>query len=1117
MATKDIGNLRTRLSWEDEGANKSLEGFRRDLKGLRSEMNAARSKGREYTQSLKGMREQSDILSRRLKTQQERVQELRKRYEESARVKGEDAKQTQDLAAQYNNAVAEMNRTEEQLKRLNSAIREQSSPWTKLGENMTKTGDKLQTVGRSMTDFGKNYSMKVTAPIVAGGTAIFKASMDFESAFAGVRKTVDATEEEFAVLRQGIRDMAKELPASANEIANVAEVAGQLGIKQKDIMKFTRTMVDLGVATNMSSEEAATALARLANITQMPMENIDRLGATVVDLGNNLATTESEIVDMALRLAGAGSQIGLSEAQILAFAGALSSVGIQAEMGGSAFSRVMIEIANASAGGEQAVKAFSDVAGMSAKDFQKAFEEDAALAVIAFIEGLDKMAKEGKNVFGVLEDLGLSEIRVRDTLLRAAGAGDLFRESLELGSKAWKENTALTKEAEERYKTTESQIKIMWNRIKDVAITLGDALVPAVMSAIDAAEPLIKQIESGAKAFAEMDEEQQRTILKLIAIAAAIGPVSVGLGGLTTTIGGVLKVGGGLASMLGKAGGAGLVGRIGLLGAGAATPVGLAVAGVGALTLGIYALSKASQENLEETLKSIEARKEELDSMDELIRQFEELKNKNKLSTDEMLRYMDIMTELKDAKNEETIKKLTDEQQELLKKSGLTNEEMEEFLGLNDQIVEKAPESAKAISEQGNAYAGVLDELKKLNEAERQRLTDDTYTALTSELDKQAKNLEKQAKIQSQIKEKESERETAIKNILEQNGKIQEQDLKIAELRDRIKNATGEERVALSEKLIQAQDEKALLEAARDLHNEQVEKIDNQIGKKKESLAETEKELAAFDNLAAEYEQQILFQAGLTAEKGKGVQKLHEEQKKIDDLRKENEKLHDAGKRSTHEYQKQIEKLNEQQKKIDTAKQKLEEMNTIAGRTIYKDVNVETNPTADAIDEALGASVEKMVNLSIATTKLALSPFSLFGGLGYAKGTDNHPGGPFLAGEEGFELGRLGNRWELLNFGLYDRPRGYEVFTHDESKKILRALNNLPGYATGARDSGEANRVVNQLNNQQAMSDGNATVVRLLKDIVQGIKDGKIIQIDGNTVTRIVNENNAVDNIGRYF
>lgn len=1116
MASKDIGQLRTRLSWEDEGANKSLESFRRDLKGLRSEMNLARSKGREYAQSMKGMREQSDILSRRFKTQQERVRELKKRYDESVKAKGEDANQTRDLAAQYNNAVSEMNRTEDQLNRLNKAIREQSSPWTRLGDKMTSTGEKMQEIGKGMTDFGKSYSMKVTAPIVAAGTAFFKSASEFETAFAGVRKTVDATEDQFAELKQGIRDMAKELPASANEIAGVAEVAGQLGIKRKDILKFTRVMVDLGVATNMSSEEAATALARLANITQMPMKNIDRLGATVVDLGNNLATTESEIVDMSLRLAGAGSQIGLTEDQIVAFAGALSSVGIQAEMGGSAFSRVMIEIANASAMGDKAVKDFADVAGMSAKDFQKAFKDDAALAVIAFVEGLDRMKKEGENVFGVLEDLGLSEIRVRDTLLRAAGAGDLFRESLELGSKAWEENTALTNEAAERYKTTESQLKILWNRVKDVSITLGEALIPAVMDAIDAAEPLIKKIESGAQSFSEMDKEQQATVLSLLGIVSAIGPASVALGGLTSTIGGVLKAGGNVSKMFGKVGGGGLLGKIGLMGPAATTPVGLAIAGVGALAFGIYKLSEASQENLEDTLKSIEARKEEIDSTDKLIQQFEKLKDKNKLSTDEMLRYMDIMTELKDAKNEETIKKLTEEQEKLLKKSGLTNEEMAEFLGLNDQIIEKAPESAKAISEQGNAYAAVLDELKKLNEAERQRLTDDTYMSLTSELDKQAKNLEKQEKLQGQIKDKEAERETALNGILEQNEKIQEQDLIIADLRSRIKNATDEERIALVKKLVQAQDEKLLQEGVRDAHEHTLNRIDKQIGKKQKSLEETQKELKAFDKLADEYEQMILFQAGLTSEKGKGVQKLHEEQRAIDEARKKLEEKKKKQEVSTSEYQRQNEKLDTQQGKIDAAKQKLEEMNTVAGRTIYKDVNVKTSPTAEELNRALGSPVSKAVQVSVSAAKLALSPFQL---LGYADGTPlgGHKGGAFLAGEEGFELGRLGNRWELLNFGLYDRPRGYEVFTHDESKKILRALNNLPGYATGARASGEANRVVNQLNNQQAMSNDNATVVSLLKDIVQGIKDGKIIQIDGNTVTRIVNENNAVDNIGRYF
>src|SRR5690606_645023 len=159
--------------------------------------------------------------------------------------------------------------------------------------------------------------------------------------FTGVIKTVDATDEQMAMLRQGILDMSSELPSSASEIAGVAEAAGQLGIQVDNILGFTRVMSDLGVATNLEANEAATALARLANITGMSQTDFDRLGSTIVALGNNLATTEAEIVAMGLRIAGAGSQIGLTEAQILSFAGAMSSVGIEAEAGGTAISRVM--------------------------------------------------------------------------------------------------------------------------------------------------------------------------------------------------------------------------------------------------------------------------------------------------------------------------------------------------------------------------------------------------------------------------------------------------------------------------------------------------------------------------------------------------------------------------------------------------------------------------------------------------------------------------------------------------------------------------------------------------------------------------------------------------------
>lgn len=406
---------------------------------------------------------------------------------------------------------------------------------------LQSVSDKLSRFGEQAQRVGMGLSVGITAPLTGAGLAVWNFGVGFESAFAGVRKTVDATDEQLATLRQGIRDMAGELPASTTEISAVAEAAGQLGIETDNILEFTRTMVDLGVATNLSGEQAATALARLANITQMPQTEFDNLGATVVDLGNNLATTEAEIVEMGLRIAGAGSQIGLTEAEILGFAGALSSVGIEAQAGGTAISRVMIDMAQTVALGGEKLDQFAAVAGMTADEFATAFKTDAAGAVITFVEGLGQMSSEGENVFGVLDELSLGEIRVRDALLRASGAGDLFRKSIALGSDAWAENTALTKEAEQRYGTVESRLKMLMNRASNVAITLYDKLRPTIVSLLDAGGRLVEWISGLVGRLDELDPAILTAALAFGAILAAAGPVLLLVGTLATALGALLS------------------------------------------------------------------------------------------------------------------------------------------------------------------------------------------------------------------------------------------------------------------------------------------------------------------------------------------------------------------------------------------------------------------------------------------------------------------------------------------------------------------------------------------------------------------------------------------------
>lgn len=377
---------------------------------------------------------------------------------------------------------------------------------------------RLTALGETATTTGKTLTTGLTLPLTTIGGAAVNSAIQFESAFAGVRKTVNGTEEDFAKLEQGIQDMAKTMPQSASDIAGVAEAAGQLGIQTDSILDFTKTMIMLGDATNLSSEEAATQLARFANIVQMSQDNFDRLGSSVVALGNNLATTEAEIVAMGMRLAGAGNQIGLTEAQIMSFAGALSSVGIEAEAGGTAFSQVMIELQSAVENGGETLEDFANVANMTSEQFAKAFKEDAAGAIVAFISGLNDTERLGKSTLGVIESLGMTEIRLRDTLLRAAGAGDLLSQSLEIGTTAWEENNALANEAEQRYATMASRLAMLKNRLNDVAMQVGDILMPYFESFVGVLENLFSWLDT-------LDPKTKEFVVKLGLLAAALGPI----------------------------------------------------------------------------------------------------------------------------------------------------------------------------------------------------------------------------------------------------------------------------------------------------------------------------------------------------------------------------------------------------------------------------------------------------------------------------------------------------------------------------------------------------------------------------------------------------------------
>lgn len=506
--------------------------------------------------------------------------------EETVKKYGANSAEADKVRAAIAKNEAEQIKLEKQLEAVTRQLNIQSSAWTQFGKKCEAASQKWKAFGDKLSSVGKTFSATVTAPVVAMGTAATKAAVDFETAFAGVAKTVDATDEELAQISDDIRQMAKEIPATTTEIAAVAEAAGQLGIATEDVMSFTRVMIDLGNSTNLSADEAASSLAKFANITGMAAEDYDRLGSVIVALGNNFATTESDIVQMSTRLAAAGTVAGLSETEIMALSTAMSSVGIEAEAGGTAMAQTMTAIEKAVASGGDKVSEFARIAGMSADEFAQTWNDRPIDAITAFINGLGDLDEQGESATLVLDELGLSGVRQSNMLKSLAMASGVLTDAVEMSSEAWDENTALTNEAAKRYETMASRIQVMRNTLKDVGITLGNTLMPYV-------EKGVEKIRELADGFNNLDEKQQANIVKFAAMAAAVGPVLLVVGKLASGIGGVVGIVGKLGSAIGvaSAGGTALSGVLTAM----TGPIGIVIAALAALTAVFVGLFKSDE------------------------------------------------------------------------------------------------------------------------------------------------------------------------------------------------------------------------------------------------------------------------------------------------------------------------------------------------------------------------------------------------------------------------------------------------------------------------------------------------------------------------------------------
>ena len=495
------------------------------------------------------------------------------------RIRG-DASELEATISGVSQQLEELERTQSNTNGV-KGVRESTSAYQGLASQLKDTGKGIKEVGESIDTITKPIQYASTA-LAAGGVASAKFAIDFEDSFAGVKKTVDATPEQLSKIKQGIIDLSTTgidgrgaIPQTTTELNELAAAGGQLGISQENIIDFTEVMAQMGSATNLVGEEGAATLARFQNVMGVGQNEIRNIGSAIVDLGNHSATTESEIAEMALRMGKYGSSVRMSAADVLGYSAALSSLGIEAQMGGSAIGRTWLSIETAVASGGEGLTKFAKYSGKSAEEFKKQWNTDSSGAFNGLLKGL----QSAENLTVALDDLGINNTQDIQAMMALVNGYDLVTESVNRSNTAYQENTALQEEFNAKNETTASKLANTKNNIIEAARSIGETMLPSIQDASTT-------VADFAKGLSQMDDEQKRVVVNTGATVIAIGAISKvsagaikGVGGIVEAVGNIKKAfsaGGALAKF------APTLASIGSV----AGPAALAVAGIATAAIG---------------------------------------------------------------------------------------------------------------------------------------------------------------------------------------------------------------------------------------------------------------------------------------------------------------------------------------------------------------------------------------------------------------------------------------------------------------------------------------------------------------------------------------------------
>ena len=532
-------------------ADSAFDKQAREIRNVHAALAKAESEVSQYSAEIKKAEERATELNREIKegnpkawkeqgTSLEKLQsELRETEARLERYKQQFAEadarhRSASMAAAYRNAREEVISLEAALARLSPKMQ-------KLNTSIEKYST-IRTMGYGL------YSTITPALMMMGRYAI-NAAEEIDSAYRDMRKTVNGTEEEFEALKAAAVDFSRTHVTTAQQMLEIESIGGQLGITVDNLEAFGEVVSNLDIATNMDAEDIATAIGQLSNImddintadTAEYEQNITSFSDALVRLGNNSAAQESNIMKVMMRIAALGNISGFTTPQLLGISTAIAATGQGSEAAGTAISRTFSNIEAAVGKGGDKLKAFADVAGMSAQDFADSWNGDPITAFTAFIRGLREIDDAGGSVDNTLASLGINSVRQKNALENLTNTFDIMTSAIGMSENAWSGLSSVmvdgkvemagdaAREAQRKSEGFSGAIQMLRNNATALGEVLGNSAAPMI-TALGAAFQGLTGFVSALPA------PIQTAITAFGGLIAAAGPAAIAVGAIGTAV-----------------------------------------------------------------------------------------------------------------------------------------------------------------------------------------------------------------------------------------------------------------------------------------------------------------------------------------------------------------------------------------------------------------------------------------------------------------------------------------------------------------------------------------------------------------------------------------------------